>query len=59
MNFKIICMMLPFLGAFWGACAGAYFGSNNKTQGKKLALWISGILNLLFIIFIMIWAFDK
>lgn len=58
MNIKLVCMLMPFLGAAWGVGLGAYIRSDNRNAVKKLALWISAIIILLLCIAVMIIAFQ-
>lgn len=58
MDFKTVCMFLPFLGVAWGYSLGVYVKSNNKTPKKRLAVYITGMIITFICIAILIIAFN-
>lgn len=58
MDFKTVCMFLPFLGVVWGYSLGVYVKSNKKTPRKRLALCVTGMIITFICIAILIIAFN-
>lgn len=57
MDFKLLTIFLPLLGALYGVFLGMYIRSEQKTPRKRTVLLISGILLFLICATVLVKAF--